>query len=81
MLVAAVGLLLVMLYLLVFYRGLGFITAAAMLVFAALYLGILAGLSRLGLFSLSLAGIAGIVLTIGMAAALFLLDAYRRYIA
>ncbi len=32
-LVAAVGLLLVMLYLLVFYRGLGFITAAAMLVF------------------------------------------------
>lgn len=67
-LVAAVGLLLVMLYLLVFYRGLGFITAAAMLVFAALYLGILAGLSRLGLFSLSLAGIAGIVLTIGMAA-------------
>jgi len=65
---ALVGLALVMLYLLFFYRGLGIIAAAAMAVFATLYLGILAGLSALGLFSLSLAGIAGIVLTIGMAA-------------
>ena len=67
-LVAAIGLALVMLYLLLFYHGLGLITAAAMAVFAALYLGILATLSHFGLFSLSLAGIAGIVLTIGMAA-------------
>ncbi len=37
-------------------------------VFAVLYLGILALLSHFGLFSLSMAGIAGIVLTIGMAA-------------
>lgn len=66
--VALIGLAVVMLYLLVFYKGLGLITAAAMLVFAVLYLGILAGLSAFGLFSLSLAGIAGIVLTIGMAA-------------
>ncbi|MBQ9691295.1 MAG: protein translocase subunit SecD [Eggerthellaceae bacterium] len=66
--VALIGLALVMLYLLFFYSGLGFIVAGAMLVFSALYLGILAGLSRLGLFSLSLAGVAGIVLTIGMAA-------------
>ncbi|MDO4400164.1 MAG: protein translocase subunit SecD [Coriobacteriia bacterium] len=65
---ALLGLALVMLYLLFFYRGLGLIAAAAMGVFAVLYLGILAGLSALGLFSLSLAGIAGIVLTIGMAA-------------
>ena len=65
---ALLGLALVMLYLLFFYRGLGIIAAAAMGVFAVLYLGILAGLSALGLFSLSLAGIAGIVLTIGMAA-------------
>ncbi|MFR4804382.1 MAG: MMPL family transporter, partial [Eggerthellaceae bacterium] len=63
-----IGLALVMLYLLLFYHGLGLITAAAMAVFAALYLGILATLSHFGLFSLSLAGIAGIVLTIGMAA-------------
>jgi len=67
-LVAAIGLLLVMLYLLFFYRGLGMVAAGAMAVFAIIYLGILATLSALGLFSLSLAGIAGIVLTIGMAA-------------
>ncbi len=67
-LVALIGLVLVMIYLLIFYKGLGIITAAAMLVFAVIYLGILAGLSLAGQFSLSLAGIAGIVLTIGMAA-------------
>lgn len=67
-LVAGIGLLLVMCYLLFFYRGLGMITAGGMLVFACLYLGILALLSRFGLFSLSLSGVAGIVLTIGMAA-------------
>lgn len=67
-LVAAIGLLLVMLYLLFFYEGLGLLTAAAMGVFAVLYLGLLALLSHFGLFSLSMAGIAGVVLTIGMAA-------------
>ncbi len=67
-LVALIGLAVVMLYLLFFYRGLGFIAASAMAVFAVLYLGILGTLSSFGLFSLSLAGIAGIVLTIGMAA-------------
>ncbi len=66
--VALIGLAVVMLYLLVFYKGLGLVTAAAMAVFAVLYLGILAALSAFGQFSLSLAGIAGIVLTIGMAA-------------
>ena len=66
--VALLGLALVMIYLLFFYRGLGTITAAAMVVFAIFYLGILAGLSHFGLFSLSLSGVAGIVLTIGMAA-------------
>lgn len=66
--VALIGIAVVMLYLLIFYKGLGLITAAAMVVFAVLYLGILAALSAFGLFSLSLAGIAGIVLTIGMAA-------------
>lgn len=67
-LVALIGLVIVMIYLLVFYEGLGVITAAAMAVFAAIYLGILALLSAFGLFSLSMAGIAGVVLTIGMAA-------------
>ena len=67
-LVALIGLVLVMLYLFFFYKGLGFITAASMIVFSVLYLGLLALLSALGQFSLSLAGVAGIVLTIGMAA-------------
>ena len=66
--VALLGILLVMIYLLFFYKGLGTITAGAVIVFALLYLGILATLSRFGLFSLTLSGVAGIVLTIGMAA-------------
>jgi len=65
---ALVGLIVVILYLLFYYRGMGILTAGAMLVFAILYLGLLATLSAMDLFSLSLAGIAGIVLTIGMAA-------------
>ena len=65
---ALAGIILVMLYLLFFYRGLGTVTAGAVVVFAALYLGLLAALSAFGLFSLTLSGIAGIVLTIGMAA-------------
>ena len=65
---ALLGIALVMIYLLFFYKGLGTITAGAVVVFAIFYLGILAGLSAFGQFSLTLSGIAGIVLTIGMAA-------------
>ena len=65
---ALVGIVVVILYLLFYYRGMGTLTAAAMVCFEILYLGILALLSAMGLFSLSLPGIAGIVLTIGMAA-------------
>lgn len=74
--------LLVILYLLFFYHGLGILTAAAMLVFAVLYLGLLATLSAFGLFSLSLAGVAGIVLTIGMAAdsSILVLERFREEI-
>lgn len=68
LIVVLIGLACVMLYLLIFYKGLGIITAAAVLVMAVLYLGILAALSAFGLFSLTLSGVAGIVLTIGMAA-------------
>ncbi|MDO5329546.1 MAG: protein translocase subunit SecD [Coriobacteriia bacterium] len=67
-LVALIGIAIVMIYLIFFYKGLGTITTAAMLIFAVLYMGILGLLSQLGFFSLSLSGIAGIVLTIGMAA-------------
>ena len=80
-LVALIGLVIVMIYLLVFYEGLGIITAAAMAVFAAIYLGILALLSAFGLFSLSMAGIAGVVLTIGMAAdSILTLERFREEI-
>ncbi len=65
---ALIGMAVVVLYLLFYYRGMGILTAAAMLIFAVFYLGILAVLSAMGQFSLSLSGIAGIVLTIGMAA-------------
>ena len=67
-LVALLGLALVAIYLILFYRGIGILTAASILVFAILYLGILATLSYFNLFALSLAGIAGIVLAIGVAA-------------
>jgi SecD/SecF fusion protein len=67
-LVAVIGLIIVALYLLLFYRGIGLLTAGAIGVFAILYLGLLATLSAFNQFSLSLAGIAGIVLAIGVAA-------------
>lgn len=63
-----VGLLIVAIYLIVFYRGLGVISVTALVVFASIFLGILATLSVFGLFALSLPGIAGVVLTIGLAA-------------
>ncbi len=80
--VAIIGLALVMIYLIAFYRGLGLLTAAAMLVFSIFYLGLLATLSAFGLFSLSLAGVAGIVLTIGMAAdsSILVLERFREEI-
>ena len=82
LIVAILGLVLVMLYLLCFYHGLGLLTAAAMGVFAVFYLGLLATLSAFGMFSLSLAGIAGIVLTIGMAAdsSILVLERFREEI-
>lgn len=67
-LAALIGLAIVAVYLVVFYRGMGLISVAGLLVFASLFLGVLAGLSMAGLFALSLPGIAGIVLTIGLAA-------------
>ena len=80
--VAIIGLAVVLLYLLFFYRGLGLIAAAMIAVFAVFYLGLLALLSHFGLFSLSLAGIAGVVLTIGMAAdsSILIMERFREEI-
>jgi preprotein translocase subunit SecD len=58
----------VALYLLLFYRGLGLVAWGALFCFASIYLGVLATLSTLGQFALSLPGIAGMALTVGLAA-------------
>jgi preprotein translocase subunit SecD len=65
---ALFGLLIVAIYLIVFYRGMGGVSVVGLGVFASMFLGLLSLLSLLGLFALSLPGIAGIVLTIGLAA-------------
>lgn len=76
---AGIGLTLVALYLIAFYRGLGAIAVTALMVFASIFLGILATLSYFGFFALSLPGIAGIVLTIGLAAdsSILILERFR----
>lgn len=63
-----VGLVLVALFLGVYYRGLGVLSWFSLSIFLALFLGVLGVLSAAGAFALSLPGLAGIVLTIGMAA-------------
>lgn len=62
------GLGLVVVFMIAVYRGFGVVSALSLAVFGVLELGILALLSRLGLFALSLPGIAGIVLSVGIAA-------------
>lgn len=74
-----VGFAVILAYLLFFYRGLGLVTAGALLVFGVVYLGLCALLSSAGLFALSLPGLAGVVLTIGMAAdsSILVLERFR----
>jgi protein-export membrane protein SecD len=68
MLAAIAGILIVAVYLAIYYRGLGVLAWVGLAIFAVLYLGVLGVLSRAGAFALSLPGIAGIVLSIGLAA-------------
>jgi preprotein translocase subunit SecD len=58
----------VAIYLLFFYRGMGLLSWLALGAFASIYLGVLATLSSIGQFALSLPGIAGMALTVGLAA-------------
>lgn len=67
-LAALIGIGLVAVYMALFYRGLGVITWFSLSIFGSLFLGVLSALSSFGAFALSLPGIAGIVLTIGLAA-------------
>ncbi len=59
-----VGLLLMMLYLIVFYRVLGLVAALALIIFAALFYGVILAIP----VTMTLPGIAGMILTIGVAA-------------
>ena len=63
-----IGLLLVILWLVLFYRGLGLVTGMAIVVMGIIYLGLLALLSAFGWFSLTLSGVAGIIVNIGLSA-------------
>lgn len=65
---AIIGILIVAVYFLLYYRAFGVLTWFALGSFAMLYLGVLSALSRAGQFALSLPGLAGIVLSIGLAA-------------
>jgi len=65
---ALIGLGIVALYMAVYYRGLGVLTWLSLGAFTVLFLGVLAVMSRLGTYALSLPGLAGMVLTIGLAA-------------
>ena len=75
----AVGAVIVIAYLFFFYQGLGLLTLGSLAVFGILYLGILAVLSRMGAFALTLPGLAGVVLTTGSAAdsSILVLERFR----
>ncbi|MEI6688936.1 MAG: protein translocase subunit SecD [Thermoleophilia bacterium] len=59
-----IGLLLMMLYLIIFYRVLGVVAAFALIIFAALFYGVILAVP----ITMTLPGIAGMILTIGVAA-------------
>lgn len=66
---ALAGLALVALYLLAYYRGFGLVAWAALAVFGAMFLGVLSIIgTNFRLFALTLPGIAGMVLSIAVAA-------------
>jgi preprotein translocase subunit SecD len=64
----AVGLGIVLLYLLFFYRGLGMVVAAGLLATIAIDIGIILLMGDLIGFTLTLAGIAGLIVSIGISA-------------
>jgi preprotein translocase subunit SecD len=68
MLAGGIGLVLVVLYSLVYYRALGFVTIASLLVSGGLTFGCLVVLGREIGFTLTLAGIAGFIVAVGITA-------------
>lgn len=83
LLAAIVGLGLVALYMAAFYRGLGVLTWLSLGAFACIFLGVLAVLSSFGVYALSLPGLAGMVLTIGLAAdtSILILERFKEEVA
>ncbi|MCW2765347.1 MAG: protein-export rane protein SecD [Nocardioides sp.] len=67
-----VGLLLVMLYCLIYYRGLGVVVIASLLVAAAVTYAMVLLLSKGAGFTLSLPGIAGLIVAVGITADSFI---------
>jgi preprotein translocase subunit SecD/SecD/SecF fusion protein len=82
-LAAVVGLIIVGLYLAAYYRGFGVLAWFSLGSFAVVYLGVLSVMSRAGQYALSLPGIAGIVLSIGLAAdtSILIFERYKEEIA
>ncbi|MDJ0395493.1 protein translocase subunit SecD [Rhodococcus sp. G-MC3] len=68
LLAGAIGLVLVLVYCLVYYRALGFLTALSLILAGLMVYGILVLLGRWINFTLDLAGIAGLIIGIGMTA-------------
>jgi preprotein translocase subunit SecD len=68
LLAGAIGLILVVIYCLFYYRALGFVVIASLVVSGALVFGSLVMLGRLIGFTLTLAGIAGFIVAIGITA-------------
>ncbi len=77
-----IGAIIVVAYLFFFYQGLGLLTLGSLAIFGIIYLGLLALLSRMGAFALTLPGLAGVVLTTGSAAdsSILVLERFREEI-
>jgi len=63
-----IGLIIVALFMLVFYRGLGLVSVAALLIFAALIYGIMVALGHIAGSTMTLASITGIIVSVGISA-------------
>ena len=64
----AIGLALVAVYMVAFYRLLGLITLVGLGIFSAMIMGLIGAISQYRGFSLTLAGIAGLIVSVGVAA-------------
>ena len=73
LLAGAIGLLLVMLYCLLYYRGLGLVVVASLLVAAAVTYAMVLLLSETAGFTLTLPGIAGLIVAVGITADSFII--------